>query len=42
VKHILRYLKGIHDVGLIYKSDTECTPVGYLDSYYVGCNLIYN
>lgn len=34
VKRILRYLRGMFDIGLIYGSDTQCLVQGFLDSDY--------
>ena len=36
VKHVLRYLKGTVNYGLIYVSDREIILQGYVDSDWVG------
>ena len=38
-KRILKYLKGIIDVGLWYPSEVSLNLVGYSDSDFAGCNL---
>ena len=34
MKHILRYLKGTTDIGLVYHRDMSCALAGYSDSEY--------
>ena len=35
VKHILRYLKGIEDLGLFYKAGDDSNIKGHVDAYYL-------
>jgi len=39
VKRILKYLKGIADVGLWYPSEVSLYLVGYSNSDFAGCKL---
>ena len=37
LKHVLSYIKGTLNYGLMYKGGESLNPIGFVDSDYAGC-----